>query len=280
MRPAICIQTFTFLDQTGINLGIALVKVPERILTSIERAIPFARVPVMLQRYLWKLLPKSQRQFLLGRLSVVDRQVVNKSMSANLGFPQPFAQRSCLFIHVPKCAGSSVCEALFDNWRPGHLPLYWYEEQFPQQFGNSFKFAFVRDPLERAYSAYAYLRGNELGPRDHSAQKLVRQYRDFDDFVARWLHPESIHRQLHFAAQTDFLTDSLGHLALDFIGHQEHLERDFSWVCEQLGHRVKLPRINNSQQRRFGLARDFCSVRTRRLVRRVYQRDYEMLGYE
>ncbi|KAA5847545.1 sulfotransferase, partial [Pseudomonas chlororaphis] len=29
----------------------------------------------MLQRYLWKLLPKSQRAFLLGRLSVVDRQV-------------------------------------------------------------------------------------------------------------------------------------------------------------------------------------------------------------
>ncbi|MBP5132375.1 sulfotransferase, partial [Pseudomonas protegens] len=32
----------------------------------------------MLQRFVWKLLPKTQRNFLLGRLSVVDRQVVNK----------------------------------------------------------------------------------------------------------------------------------------------------------------------------------------------------------
>ncbi|WP_223555227.1 sulfotransferase family 2 domain-containing protein [Pseudomonas sp. BF-R-01] len=234
----------------------------------------------MLQRYLWKLLPKTQRQFLLGRLSVVDRQVVNRSMSANLCFPQPFTQRSCLFIHVPKCAGSSVCAALFDGWSPGHLPLYWYEQQFPEQFADSFKFAFVRDPLERAYSAYAFLRGNELSLRDRPAQKLVSHYRDFDDFVARWLHPETIQRQLHFAAQTDFLTDSFGHLALDFIGYQEHLERDFQRVCEQVGDAVPLPHINSSQQRRATPARDFCSVRTRRLVRRVYQRDYEMLGYE
>ncbi|WP_347910265.1 sulfotransferase family 2 domain-containing protein [Pseudomonas grandcourensis] len=234
----------------------------------------------MLQRYLWKLLPKSQRAFLLGRLSVVDRQVVNKSMSANVSFPVPFEQRSCLFIHVPKCAGSSVCAAMFDDWSPGHLPLYWYEQQFPEQFAASFKFAFVRDPLERAYSAYAFLRGNALGKRDHAAQKLVSHYRDFDDFVGRWLHPETIQRQLHFAAQTDFLTDSMGHLALDFVGYQEHLARDFRLVCEQLSYPVELPHVNRSQQRRPMLAREFCTVRTRRLVRRVYQRDYEMLGYE
>ncbi|MEB0044869.1 MULTISPECIES: sulfotransferase family 2 domain-containing protein [unclassified Pseudomonas] len=234
----------------------------------------------MLQRYLWKLLPKSQRAFLLDRLSVVDRQAVNKSLSANVRFAQAFKQHECLFIHVPKCAGSSVCEALFDGWRPGHLPLYWYEHQFPEQYAASFKFAFVRDPLERAYSAYAFLRSNKLGSRDQAAQKLVSHYRDFDDFVARWLHPETIHRQLHFAAQTDFLTDSLGHLALDFMGYHEHLERDFAHVCEQLRHPVVLPHINSSQHRHAELARDFCTVRTRRLVRRVYQRDYEMLGYE
>ena len=234
----------------------------------------------MLQRYLWKLLPKPQRAFLLGRLSVVDRQVVNKSMSASVAFPKAFQQHACLFIHVPKCAGSSVCEAMFDGWRPGHLPLYWYQEQFPQQFATAWKFAFVRDPLERAYSAFAFLRGNELSGRDQAAQQLVRQYRDFDDFVLRWLHPENIPRQLHFAAQTDFLTDSLGHLALDFIGYQEHLQRDFQLVCEQLGLDSQLPHVNSSRQRQPMPAREFCTTRTRRLVRRVYQRDYELLGYE
>ncbi|CAI8892468.1 sulfotransferase family 2 domain-containing protein [Pseudomonas chlororaphis] len=234
----------------------------------------------MLQRYLWKLLPKSQRAFLLGRLSVVDRQVVNKVMSANVRFPEPFRQHGCVFIHVPKCAGSSLCSALFDGWTPGHLPLYWYEQQFPQQFAGSFKFAVVRDPLERAYSAYAFLRGNELSRRDQAAQRLVSHYRDFDDFVGRWLHPENIHKQLHFAPQTDFLVDSMGRLNMDFIGYQEHLQRDYQLLSEHLGVSRSLPHLNESRQRHQKPVRDFCSVRTRRLVRRAYQRDYEMLGYE
>lgn len=70
---------------------------------------------------------------------------------------------------------------------------------------------------------------------------MVGQYRDFDDFVARWLHSENITRQLHFAAQTDFLTDSLGHLAVDFIGYQEYLDRDYQRVCEHLGGRDVAP---------------------------------------
>ncbi|MFV0890145.1 sulfotransferase family 2 domain-containing protein [Metapseudomonas otitidis] len=233
----------------------------------------------MLQRFLWKLLPKAQRRFLLDRLSVVDRQAVNKAMSANLAFPEPFQQRACLFIHVPKCAGSSVCLSLFDGWYPGHLPLYWYERQFPEQYAESFKFTFVRDPLERAYSAYAFLRGNPLSTRDAEAQRLVRSFRDFDEFVARWLHPDNLHRQLHFAPQTDFLVDSLGQLAVDFIGRQENMAHDFHRLCQRLGVQADLPRANVSCERQSAPVRQFCTARTRRLVRRAYQRDYEMLGY-
>ncbi|WP_017902032.1 sulfotransferase family 2 domain-containing protein [Pseudomonas asplenii] len=235
----------------------------------------------MFQRYLWKLLPKSQRSFLLDRLSVVDRQVVNKAMSANVKFPDPFKARSCLFIHVPKCAGSSISSALFNGWTPGHLPLYWYEQQFPEQFASSFKFAFVRDPLERAYSAYTYLkvRGEEYR-RDLPAKALMDSYRDFDDLVCRWLDADNVRRQLHFAPQTDFITTSLGHLSLDFIGYQENIENDFQAVCEKIGVDLHLPHLNHSALRNRAPARDFCTARTRRLVRRVYQRDYELLGYE
>lgn len=234
----------------------------------------------MLQRFIWKLLPKSQRAFLLGRLPVVDRQAVNKSMSANFRFPKAFADRACLFIHVPKCAGSSVCTALFDGWYPGHIPLYWYEQQFPEQYAASFKFAFVRDPLERAYSAFAFLKGNPPNDRDHQAHTMVDHYTDFNTFVSHWLHADNVRRQIHFAPQTDFLVDSLGHLGMDFIGHQENIGEDFRTICERFGVALDLPRINPSRARLKARAQDFCSVRTQRLVRRVYQRDYELLGYE
>ena len=234
----------------------------------------------MLQRLLWKLLPKPQRVFLLGRLSVVDRQAVNKSLSAHAKLPPAFERHKCVFIHVPKCAGSSVCSALLDGRWPGHLPYYWYEQQFPRHCEDSFKFAFVRDPLERAYSAYAYLRNNRMGERDLQAQALVSHYRDFDHFVAGWLHPDNLRRQLHFAPQTDFLVDHMGQMAMDFLGRQESLQRDFQHLCERLGVDTSLPHLNVSLERRSEPVRDFCTLRTRRLVRRAYQRDYEVLGYE
>ncbi|CDF87091.1 Sulfotransferase family [Pseudomonas knackmussii B13] len=234
----------------------------------------------MLQRYFWKLLPKSQRAFLLSRMPAEERPLVNKAMSAKAHFPDYFRQQRCLFIHVPKCAGSSLCAALFGKGRPGHLPLYWYEQQFPRDYAESFKFSFVRDPLERAYSAYAYLRGNQLAKRDQAAHELVSRYRDFDDFIQQWLHPENLHKQLHFVPQTDFLCDSLGHLAMDFIGRQESLDADFRALCERLNLDVQLPHLNASRERSEQPARDLCSTRTRRLVRRAYQRDYQLLGYE
>ena len=234
----------------------------------------------MLQRLFWKLLPKPQRVFLLGRLSVVDRQAVNKSLSAVTTLPSAFERHNCVFIHVPKCAGSSVCSSLLDGRWPGHLPYFWYEQQFPAHCARSFKFAFVRDPLERAYSAYTYLRNNRMGERDLHAQALVSHYRDFDHFVTGWLHPDNLRRQLHFAPQTDFLVDHMGQMAMDYLGRQESLQQDFQHLCERLGVDTSLPHLNVSLERRSEPVRDFCTQRTRRLVRRAYQRDYEVLGYE
>lgn len=234
----------------------------------------------MLQRLFWKMLPKKQRVFLLGRLSVVDRQAVNRSLSGEAALPAAFAQHNCVFIHVPKCAGSSICSALFDGNGPGHLPYYWYQQQFPEHCTRSFKFAFVRDPLERAYSAYTYLRTHPNGTRDLQAHTLTSSYRDFDQFAAHWLHPDNLRRQLHFAPQTDFLVDEVGRMSMDFIGRQEHLVRDFHYLCERLGVSAALPHLNASQDRRREPARQFCSLRTRQLVQRAYERDYEVLGYE
>ena len=113
-----------------------------------------------------------------------------------------------------------------------------------------------------------------------SINTLVSSYRDFDHFIAGWLHPENLRRQLHFAPQTDFLVDHLGQMAMDFLGRQESLQEDFRHLCERLGVNSCLPHLNVSLERRNEPVRDFCSLRTRRLVRRAYQRDYEVLGYE
>ncbi|MET0949054.1 MAG: sulfotransferase family 2 domain-containing protein [Pseudomonas sp.] len=231
-----------------------------------------------MNRLLWKLIPKTQRELLLERLPVIDRQVVNKTLSGKNRFPAEFDALECVFIHVPKCAGSSVAMALFGSTPTGHMPLYWYEKQFNERFQHYFKFGFVRDPLQRAWSAYSYLLNNTQD-RDKAAQALVSRYDSFDDFVSHWLRPENITKQIHFTPQHYFLQDAMGHLNVDFIGRQETLQEDFRKLCIHLHVKAELPHINRSSAADNQFIQ-FCSPATRRRVREVYARDYELFAYD
>lgn len=231
-----------------------------------------------MNRFLWKLLPKSQRELLLERLPVIDRQVVSKTLAGKTRFPEVFDALECLFIHVPKCAGSSVAKALFDGAPAGHLPLYWYEKQFNERYRHYFKFGFVRDPLQRALSAYHYLLQSTPG-RDQAAGELVNKYPSFDAFVDNWLCAENVTRQIHFAPQHYFLQNSLGSLDVDFIGRHENLDADFRTLCAHLHVKGELPHVNRSASRG-GSPGTTCSAASRRKVREVYARDYELFAYE
>jgi hypothetical protein len=227
---------------------------------------------------LWKLIPKTQREFLLERLSVVDRQAVNKTLSRKLRFPEVFDQLECIFIHVPKCAGSSVAMSIFGDTPTGHLPLYWYEKHFSERYKHYFKFGFVRDPVRRALSAYRYLLQNPQ-PRDRAAFELVSRYSRFDTFIDSWLHPENISKQIHFAPQYQFLQNAMGQVAVDFIGRQEHLETDFAALCEQLGVEAELSHLNRSPGPSYPTT-GICSELSRKRIREVYARDYELFSYD
>lgn len=230
-----------------------------------------------MNRLLWKLIPKTQRELLLERLPVIDRQVVNKTLSGKNQFPTAFDELECLFIHVPKCAGSSVAHALFGGTPTGHMPLYWYEKLFKERYQNYFKFGFVRDPLQRALSAYNYLQhSREI--RDRTANSLVTKYPTFDAFVDNWLSPENITRQIHFAPQYYFLQNAMGSIDVDFIGRQENLEADFRTLCLHLHVKADLQHINRSRLDKYGS--QLCSAASRRKVREVYARDYELFSYE
>lgn len=229
-----------------------------------------------MRRYLWKLVPKQARESLLGRFSVVDRGAIDKILADNIELPEDYARRNCLFIHVPKCAGSSVKKAIFPGRTHGHMPAWFYERHFPQFFEGAFKFCFVRNPLERAHSAYRYLRSNKSIERDFPAHQMVMRYESFDTFAQKWLCEETAHKQMHFAPQWLFLCDSLGQLRMDFIGRQESMAADFAHICSKLGVQASLDQVNVSP----GEARQpEFATRTIERIMRVYERDYELLGY-
>lgn len=191
-----------------------------------------------------------------------------------------FDRQRCIFVHIPKCAGVSVCRSLFGDYGAGHYPISVFQEVFePPLFDSYFKFAFVRNPWDRLLSAYRFLRRGGFNETDRRwARRHLAPYRDFREFVHGWVTPDNIASWIHFRPQVDFLSLANGKSGMDFVGRYEQLHTDFRRVCERLGVDNRLLHLNSDghSDEDYRAAYD---TETRAIVAEVYRRDIAALAY-
>ncbi len=192
---------------------------------------------------------------------------------------QAFDIHNCIFVHIPKCAGTSVSRSLFGDVGPGHLTMRDYEIMFSSsELRTYFKFTFVRNPWDRLYSAFHYLRrgGMNRSDREWSASNLSR-YRSFEEFVCDWVDSENVRSWWHFIPQWEFVVSSGGQCRLDFTGRYETLGSDFQTIAFRLGRKQELAHENRS-----GESNLYQSAYTHEMIDRVadvYARDISLFGY-
>lgn len=193
---------------------------------------------------------------------------------------RPFDERRCIFVHIPKCAGISVCQSLFGNIAGGHDSIRSYQLMFsPHEFSEYFKFAFVRNPWDRLVSAYLYLKEGGRVESDRAvAAKSVKPFKDFEDFVRRGITQKPIRKVFHFRPQVQFICLLRNRPALDFIGRFETLNEDFAYITRRLNVQATLQQLNRtaSKQRDY---REYYTEETARIVGEVYADDVKVLGY-
>jgi hypothetical protein len=185
-----------------------------------------------------------------------------------------------IFVHIPKTAGVSVCEALYGTSVIGHARLRHYQVVYDwATYASYFKFAFVRNPWDRLVSAYEFLRagGWHAGDRRWAAEH-VTVYGSFEAFVRKGLPRPEVMAWRHFQPQRPFLADPLtGRIGVDFVGRFESLQADFRTIAERIGIRAELPHRNRS--RAATPYRDAYTPATAAVVRRLYARDVDAFGY-
>ncbi len=190
-----------------------------------------------------------------------------------------FDTGKCIFVHVPKAAGTSVKNTLFPNavGLTHHLAMD-YRLDNPRKFKSYFVFTFVRNPFDRLVSAYNYLMQGGKNEEDRNFRDThLLEYDDFGDFVRRGLSKPEIATQYHFMQQRLFLVDFNGRLIVDFIGRFEDIRNDFQEITRELGVEVELPHKNKS----IGDSYQSCyTEELRKIAYRHYKADFDLLDYE
>lgn len=187
-------------------------------------------------------------------------------------------------MHIPRCGGTSLLQALAGRTRPrDHCAFQIYRQADPDRFARYFKFAFVRDPLTRLHSAYRYLVAGGNGDGDlRLAESIRSQCQNFDAFAQNWLSERHLISISLFRPQAFFVYDGVAdEFGVDFLGRFENYAEDAAAVLERLGlDPHSLPSLNASRNAAHSASDLDLEAETRERVRALYALDYQVLGYD
>ena len=184
----------------------------------------------------------------------------------------------CIFIHIPKNAGSSVLSLFDDAEGRKHAKWYDFYESNDYFFKKYTKFSIVREPTSRLISAYNYcLQGGNSSPSDLALKRTIEEGSDsFDEFVKNILTYEFIMMQPLFLPQYLYIFDREGDCKVDSLLKYECLVSDWQLFSNQHGLPDVLPWTNksNSTVTEFNL-----SLSSEEKIKEMYQLDFKWLNY-
>jgi len=205
-----------------------------------------------------------------------------------------FRKQQCLFVHIPKNAGTSVEYFYTQSLTPcsQHFTAREFKTHYPDDFDKLLKFCVVRNPYSRFLSAYNYLLSggnNTPGSADLLWQKELQKFSLID-----YLHkifpnasePSSWDNRfpVHFIPQYLFVTDETGVQIVDKIlpldelvkNPVDCLKRNQIPLEVSVQGSETFPHLRVSPLAKAHLVLDKQSAE---ILYQVYKKDFEMFGF-
>ncbi len=209
-------------------------------------------------------------------------------------------EKKCIFIHIPKTAGTSIekmiqGEKYIKGWS-SHQKINEYKDD--DKFHEYFKFSFVRNPYERILSVFNYYknRGNNKDliyqPNkilDYFYKKITTTKifdidiskkipHEFDEFCELYIKEKlDFYGRNALDTQISFLSID-NNIEVDFIGRFEKLQKDIEYIKDYLGIKASL-----GHQRKTKLRSHYSSFYndfTKQIIKEAYGEEIELFKYK
>jgi hypothetical protein len=199
-------------------------------------------------------------------------------------------RKNAVFIWIPKTAGSSLFTLLdAPKLKSTHLVKYRFpnkgivtfshvsyrdllnENYISEDFHQSaYKFAFVRNPYDRAISLFFYLKRRQMIPQIESFRTFCRRLRDDG------CEPIGLYN-LEGLSQCNPQVRWVEDIDMNFIGKVESIDTHAEDILKHLGLPVKnVPRKNITAHDKY--SKYYCRE-SKDIVEDFYREDFESFGY-
>ncbi|PSF39496.1 hypothetical protein C7H19_01530 [Aphanothece hegewaldii CCALA 016] len=176
-----------------------------------------------------------------------------------------------IFIHIHKCAGTSVTQALDPHLGENDIVLGGTKEgeKLSEEYlktkglfkhskasdakiilgdeiwNNYFKFAIIRNPWDRLVSKYHWWLTTSWDDQWQTGTK-IRGLNNFSEYIFSDLDSDKKESLL------DFVMDDNQKIIVDYLGKFERIHRDFAYICGRIGlPNIELPHTNRSKHNEY-----------------------------
>jgi len=189
-------------------------------------------------------------------------------------------RKKCIYIHIPKVAGTSIANTIFElPIYPGHYKWWFYSTYFgKKQFNSMYKFTVVRNPFDRLVSAFEYLSKGGNSPRDKIFQeKFIPEGMSFQLFVEKLHANKEMQQWIHLQPQYHFIFDEYEEKMVDDIIKFENFRDGIQVILNRLNITKEMNHAKKSNRKAYS---KYYDDKTIFLVAELYNKDFELLGYE
>ncbi|MFA0503882.1 sulfotransferase family 2 domain-containing protein [Vibrio sp. 10N.222.54.B12] len=185
-------------------------------------------------------------------------------------------KHKCIFIHIPKAAGTSIIKAFGGNTKK-RVHATWREYNYKSniRFNSYRKFSVVREPISRFVSAYSYLIQGGNQTTDLTYVTYLSQFKGINDFIINGIDNTFIYNSLLFKPQNNFIFNEFNECKVDDIIKIEEIDKLNLYLSDLLENNVEISNYNKSK-----CAGENLSDTAVNKLKEIYKDDYILLGYK
>ncbi|MFC7338082.1 class I SAM-dependent methyltransferase [Haloferula chungangensis] len=186
-------------------------------------------------------------------------------------FPKYIKDGKCLFIHIPKAAGSSISMGLYGR-QIGHTKIKDWLNRYPSTTREIMSMAVIRDPYSRFISAFNFLKSGGMNQKDKEFSDLyIAQYQSADEFALAMIDPNmqgKILNYWHFQPQINYVTNHRGEIQVKLLIDFRALEEGLSILGKITGNDIHVAHLNKGEATSETLSED-----AKKIISAIYRSD-------